>query len=403
MQDTLIKLKKEYALMPKEALAEIQDMRKSLYIGIPKNINPDERRISLTPNSVAALISQGHRVLIEQDAGADANFDNESYINAGAELCNDKGDVYKANIILKSAPLMGEEYALLHPNQVLIAPLHLPTLSKSGLKTLIEKKVTALAWEYIKNEYQYYPIMHSMSEIAGAYTIVLAAKYMSNEFGKGILMGGISGQPPSKILIIGAGTVGENAARAAMGLGAQVQVFDDNIYRLSRIQTRLGSRIYTSVLDPLNLKKNIERADVIIGAIAPQNGICSKVVSEDMIRCMKKGAIVIDVSIDHGGCIETSHPTTHEHPIFVKHGIIHYAVPNISSAVSRTASYAISNILTPLLKKTAKMGGIEQGIKLDKGLCHGAYLYKGHLTKDFIAEKFNLRHTDLDLVLAADF
>lgn len=403
MQDTLSKLKKEYALMPKEALEDISKRRKQLFIGLPKNIDAQEKRVPLTPNSVATLVSQGHRVLFESDAGLNANFEDAMYLNAGAELCPQKEDVFKANIVLKVEPLAAEEFKYMQPNQTLIAPIFLPKVQKNQIKVLLDKKITALAWEYIKNEYNVNPFMQSMSEIAGNYAIILAAKYMSIEHGKGILLGGIIGQPPSKVLIIGAGRVGESAAQAALGFGAQVQIFDDNLHKLTSVQKNLNNKVYTSVLDTLTLKKNIERADVVIGALAPKNGYTPKVVTEQMVLGMKKGAVIIDVSIDHGGCIETSQVTGHENPIFVKHGVIHYGVPNISSAVSRTASYAISNIITPLLKQAAQGGGLEQEIKYNVGLRHGTYIYKGHITKNFIAEKFDLRYTDLDLIMAADF
>jgi alanine dehydrogenase len=403
LESTLHKIKKEFSLTPKEALAELMPIRKSLFIGIPKETAFQEKRIALTPNSVATLVNQGHRVLIEYGAGENANFDDEEYLNAGADLAYSKEDVFKAGILLKCAPLLPEEISLLHGGQVIFSPVLLPGMLKSTIKGMMEKKVTALSYEYIKSDYNHYPFTRSMGEIAGSYAILLAGKYLSHESGKGILLGGISGQPPCKVLILGAGAVGEASARAAIGMGAQVQVFDDNIFRLTRLQNHLGHKLYTSVIDPLNLKKNLSRADVLIGALNAIGGRTPCVVSESMVQGMKKGSVIIDVSIDHGGCVETSRVTDHDHPIFIKHGVIHYGVPNIASNVARTASYAMSNILAPMLRQISQTGGVEHMVRNHAGLRHGTYLYKGALTKEFIAQKFDLKFTDLELILSADF
>jgi alanine dehydrogenase len=403
LESTLHKIKKEFSLTPKEALAELMPIRKSLFIGVPKETAFQEKRIALTPNSVATLVNQGHRVLIESGAGDNANFDDEEYLNAGADMAYSKEEVFKAGTLLKCAPLLPEELNLLHTGQVIFSPVLLPGMLKSTLKSMMDKKVTAISYEYIKSDYNHYPFTRSMGEIAGNYAILLAGKYLSHESGKGILLGGISGQPPCKVLIIGAGAVGEAAARSAIGMGAQVQVFDDNIFRLTRLQNHLGQKIYTSVIDPLNLKKNLGRADVLIGALNAVAGKTPCVVSESMVQGMKKGSVIIDVSIDHGGCVETSRVTDHDHPIFIKHGVIHYCVPNIASNVARTASYAMSNILAPMLRQVSQAGGVESMIRSHAGLRHGTYLYKGALTKEFIAQKFDLKFTDLELILSADF
>jgi alanine dehydrogenase len=403
LESTLHKIKKEFNLTPKEALAELMPIRKSLFIGIPKETAFQEKRIALTPNSVATMVNQGHRVLIECGAGENANFDDEEYLNAGADMAYSKDEVFKAGILLKCAPLLPEEISLLHAGQVLFSPVLLPGMLKSTIKGMMEKKVTALSYEYIKSDYNHYPFTRSMGEIAGSFAILLAGKYLSHESGKGILLGGISGQPPCKVLILGAGAVGEAAARAAIGMGAQVQVFDDNIFRLTRLQNHLGQKVYTSVIDPLNLKKNLSRADVLIGALSAIGGRTPCVVSESMVQGMKKGSVIIDVSIDHGGCVETSRVTDHDHPIFIKHGVIHYGVPNIASNVARTASYAMSNILAPMLRQISQTGGVEHMVRNHAGLRHGTYLYKGALTKEFIAQKFDLKFTDLELILSADF
>ena len=403
LESTLQKIKKEFRLTPKEALAELSPIQRSLFIGIPKETAFQERRIALTPNSVATLINQGHRILVEYGAGCASNFEDEEYLNAGADMTYSKEDVFKAGVLLKTAPIIPEEIHLLQQHQVILSPLLLPTLNKSTLKSLMQKRITALAYEYIKSDYNHYPFSASMGEIAGNYSIILAGKYLGNDYGKGVLLGGIAGQPPCKVLIIGAGAVGAAAAKSATGLGAQVQVFDDNIYRLNQLQNNLGQKIYTSVIDPLNLKKNLSRADVVIAALHAPNGRTPCVVSESMVAGMKKGAVVIDVSIDHGGCFETSRVTNHDEPIFVKHGVIHYCVPNITSSVSRTASYALSNILAPIFRNIGQAGGVEQQIRFNAGLRNGTYLYKGALTKEFIAQKYELKFTDLELILSTEF
>lgn len=403
MESIIGKLKLEYTLYPKEVLAEVGNSKKSLFIGIPKETEFQEKRIPLTPNSVAALVNYGFRISIEKNAGINSNFSDEDYLKAGADIIFSKEDVYKADIILKSAPLNSNEVSLLQKNQIIFSPILLPSQNKLMLKSMMDKRITALAFEYVRGDYNTYPFMRSMSEIAGSYAILTASKYLSNEYGSGVLLGGIVGQPPAKILILGAGTVGEAAAKAALALGASVQVFDNNIYRLSRLQSDLGNKIYTSVIDPINLAKNISRAHVVIGALKPKNGKTPKVVTEDMVCSMKKNAVIIDVSIDHGGCFETSMVTNHNEPIYKKHDVIHYCVPNIASNVSKTASYALSNILSPILKNASDSGGLECLIKQDANLRQGAYLYKGAITKEFIASKFDLKFTDLELLLSADF
>lgn len=403
MESIIGKIKTDYSLYTKEVLAEFGTSKKSLFIGIPKETDYQEKRIPLTPNSVAALVNYGFRISIEKDAGESSNFSNDEYVNAGADIVYTKEDVFKAEVIIKSGPINPNEISLLHTNQIVFSPVLLPNQTKNMVKSMMEKRITAIAFEYVKGDYNTYPFMRSMSEIAGNYAILTAAKYLSNEYGSGILLGGIAGQPPAKVLILGAGTVGEAAAKAALALGASVQVFDNNIYRLSRLQSDLGQKIYTSVIDPINLAKNIARAHVVIGALKPKNGKTPKMVTEDMVCSMKKGSVIIDVSIDHGGCFETSVVTNHNEPIYTKHDVIHYCVPNIASNVSRTASYALSNIISPILKNGADAGGLENLLKYDSGFRHGAYLYKGALTKEFIAKKFDLKFTDLELLMSADF
>lgn len=314
----------------------------------------------------------------------------------------EKAELFKATTIIKSAPISDEEADLLQPNQAIISPIHMPLLKREILDILVAKKIIAIAFESIKDDAGTYPIVRSMSEIAGNFAILTAARYLANtDNGKGVLLGGISGVPPANVLIIGAGVVGEFAARTAFGLGASVKIFDNSLYRLMRLQNNIGRRCFTSVLDPLTLGEELKRADVAVGALKPVNGITPVVVSDAMVSYMKAGSVIIDVSMDRGGCFETSRLTSHEKPTFKKYDVIHYCVPNIASAVSRTASRAISNVLMPIMQQCADLGGIDEIVLAKAGIRRGVYMYKGCVTNAPIAKRFNMKYTDLDLLLAS--
>lgn len=391
-----------FSYVPLEEALEILPRKKQLFIGIPKETSFQENRIALTPEAVSVLINNGHEVAVEHNAGEGSFYFDSDYSEAGARIVYDKVELYKATTIIKSAPISEDEAALLQPNQVVISPIHLPLLKAEILEQLIQKKIIAIAFESIKDDAGFYPIVRSMSEIAGSSAILTAAKYLSNvHHGKGILLGGISGVPPAQVLIIGAGIVGEFAARTALGLGASVKVFDNSIYRLMRLQNNIGYRCYTSVLEPVTLANELADADVAVGALKPMNGITPVVVTDDMVSNMKAGSVIIDVSIDRGGCFETSRLTSHENPVFRKYDVIHYCVPNIASGVSRTASRAISNVLMPILQQCADVGGMEGIIQSKAGIRNGVYMYKGCVTNAPIAKRFNFKYTDLDLLLAA--
>ncbi len=390
-----------FSYVPLEETLEILPKKKDLFIGIPKETAFQENRVPLTPEAVSVLVNNGHNVWVEHGAGESSFYFDSDYSEAGARIVYDKAEVYKATTIIKSAPIAEDEIELLQPNQVVISPIHMPFLKASMLEQLINKKIIAIAFDSIKDDSGTYPIVRAMSEIAGNSAIITAAKYLSNVHnGKGILLGGISGIPPAKVLIIGAGVVGEFAARTAMGLGASVQVFDNSIYRLMRLQNNIGSRCYTSVIDPFTLAEELANADVAVGALKPKNGITPVVVTDEMVSNMKAGSVIIDVSIDRGGCFETSRVTSHENPIYKKYDVIHYCVPNIASSVSRTASRAISNVLMPIMLQCSDMGGVEGVIQAKSGIRNGVYLYKGCVTNAPIAKRFNFKYTDLDLLLA---
>jgi alanine dehydrogenase len=391
-----------FSYVPLEETLQIAPKKKQLFIGIPKETAFHENRVPLTPEAVSVLINDGHDVAVEHGAGDGSFYFDHDYSEAGARIVYDKPELYKATTIIKSAPISDEEAGLLQPNQVVISPIHLPMLKSSILEQLIAKKIIAIAFESIKDDAGTYPIVRSMSEIAGNYAILTAARYLGNaDNGKGILLGGISGVPPARVLIIGAGVVGEFAARAAFGLGAEVKIFDNSIYRLMRLQNNIGRRCFTSVLDPVTLAEELREADVAVGALKPVNGITPVVVTEQMVSHMKAGSVIIDVSMDRGGCFETSKLTSHEKPTFSLYNVIHYCVPNIASGVSRTASRAISNVLMPIMQQCADFGSAENLISAKSGIRRGVYMYKGCVTSAAISKRFKFKYTDLDLLLAS--
>jgi alanine dehydrogenase len=374
-----------------------------LYIGVPREVTLHENRVALVPSSVRTLVGHGHRILIESDAGLRAHFSDHDYSEAGAEIVHSPEQVYAANVIIKVAPPTLDELELMRPNQVLISPLQLPLLTSEYMLRLKNKRVIALAMEYIRDDSGAYPIVRTMSELAGMSAILIASELLSSASGnKGVLLGGISGVPPAKVVILGAGVVAENAVRAALGLGAEVRVFDDNIYKLNRLRNEVGQSIYTSVINPFYLEAELKQADVVIGAIHSENGRTPMVVSEAMVEMMAPGSVIIDVSIDQGGCFETSEVTTLKKPTFEKFDVIHYCVPNLASRVGRSASIAVSNILTPLLLKAGSTGSIEHVLFSDSGLRHGVYTYKGCLTNAYLSERFGQKYTDLALLITSN-
>jgi alanine dehydrogenase len=393
---------KSAGLMPQEEMLEVAKKRSSLYIGIPKETSFQENRVALVPDAVGLLVANGHDVVVETNAGKAANFHDKDYSDAGAKIAYSTEEVYKADMILKVEPPSLEEIELMQQKQTLVSALQLTIQPENFVKKLMDKKVTAIAYDYIKDEEGIFPIVRSMSEIAGNTSILIAAEYLSNvNNGLGGMLGGISGVSPSEVVILGAGTVGEYAARAALGLGASVKVFDNSIYRMRRMQNNLGMRVFTSVLQPKVLMKALKTADVVIGAIRAPEGRTPCVVTQEMVSEMKFGSVIVDVSIDQGGCFETSKVTNHTNPVFRKYGVIHYCVPNIASRVSRTASYALSNVFSPILLNIGEEGGINNVLRRDKGVRHGVYIYNGILTNKYLGETFNLPYKDIDLMMAA--
>ncbi len=388
------------ALMPQEEMLEVGRKKSKLFIGIPKEISFQENRVALVPDAVALLVNNGHRVIIESNAGKMANFQDNDYSEAGAEIVDSPEEVYKATLILKVAPPSLEEIEMMQRNQTLISALPLTIKPDDFLRKLIAKKMTAIAFEWIKDDDGIYTVIRSMGEIAGSTSILIAAEYLSNvNNGQGSILGGISGISPTEVVILGAGTVGEFATRAALGLGASVKVFDNSIYRLRRLQSEIGTRIFTSVIQPRVLAKHLKTADVVIGAMRSQHGRTPLVVTSEMVSEMKVGSVIIDVSIDQGGCFETSEVTNHEKPVFRKYGVIHYCVPNIASRVSRTASYALSTIFAPILLNIGEEGGVKNMLRRDEGVRNGIYVYNGVLTNRVLGEMFKLPYKDINLLM----
>jgi alanine dehydrogenase len=388
-----------------ETLEETLDVKapgEKLFIGIPKEVAFQENRIALTPEAVGVIVANGNQVIVEHKAGEGSNYTDQDYAEAGAKIVYDKSEVYKAPILVKSAPPVEEDLPFLQMNQTIISPIHLSALKKHYIEHMMAKRITALSFENFKDDSGTYPIVRSMSEITGSAVMLIAGQYLSSfNKGKGVLLGGISGIPPTKVVIVGAGIVGEFATRNALALGASVKVFDNNVSKLKQLQNNLGQRIWTSVLEPRILAKQLKTCEVAVGALSNESGRAPVVVSEEMVAAMRPGSIIIDVAIDRGGCFETSELTSHEYPIFIKHDVIHYCVPNIASGFARTASQAISNVLMPLILEVSDEGGIEEMVWHNFNLREGIYLFKGALTDIYISQKFDLKYTDLNLLIAS--
>jgi alanine dehydrogenase len=395
-----VQINTSFNYLPLEETVEVSRKQEQLFIGIPCEDTFTENRVALTPGAVGILVSNGHTVWVEHNAGAKSYYFDADYSEAGARVVYNKQELFEANIILKTAPITDDEVSHCKLGQMIISPIHLPALRDDSIKKLIDKKIIAIALGSIKDDAGNYPIVRAMSEIAGSYSILVASKYLSNTHeGKGILLGGVSGVPPAQVTILGAGTVGFNAARTAIGLGAEVKVFDNNIYKLMRLQNNLRQNVYTSVIDLNALQQALLSTDVLIGALKPKNGITPVVVSDSMVSQMKAGSVVIDVSIDCGGCVETSEITSHHQPTYKKYDVVHYCVPNMASAVGRTASVSISNVLMPILLECGRQGGAEAMLMNKVGFRNGVYLYKGLLTSETLAKKLGIKYSNLDLLL----
>lgn len=386
-------------LLPQEEMLEVLKQKGELFIGIPKENQYQEKRICLTPDAVNAIVANGHKVMIEAGAGQGANYSDKDYTEAGAQICNDTKKVFSCPLILKVEPPTLAEIELLNPQAIIISALQIKTQSKKYFEQLAQKRVTAIAFEYIRDDDGKFPAVRSLSEIAGISSILIAAELMATtNQGNGLMFGNITGVPPAEVVIIGAGTVGEFAARSALGLGANVKIFDNSLTKLRNIQTNLNQTVYTSTIQPKNLLKSLKRCDVAIGATRGKDR-SPVIVSKTMVEHMKKDAVIIDVSIDMGGCFETSEVTNHKKPTIEKYGVIHYGVPNIPSRYPRTSSISISNIFTPYLLKIGEDGGLENSLRFDKGLRNGLYMYHGILTNKSVGDWFGLSYNDINFLI----
>ena len=389
------------AYFTQESMLAVETRKRKLFIGLPRETSLQENRLGLTPEAVQHLVAAGHEVVMEAGAGEPSKYADHAYSEAGAQIAYSADEVFKADVLLKVAPPTLAEIELLHPNQTLISALQMGSMTQEYIAALARKKINAIGFELMKDPSGARPVVRAMSEIAGSTVMLIAAEYLarSNE-GKGIILGGITGVPPSQVVILGAGTVAEFAARAATGLGAEVKVFDNHLYKLRRLKHNLGMQLYTSTLDTFALSQQIRRADVVIGALTVEDGRIPFMVPEEMVASMTSGSVIIDVSIDQGGCFETSEMTSHSNPVFRKYDVVHYCVPNIASRVPRTATNALSNIFTPILQEISQHGGINEVLFTNEHFRSGVYVYKGSLTNATIAKRFNMRYKELSLMIA---
>jgi alanine dehydrogenase len=401
-KQSFIKISSSEQLLPKEELLMTKTHRQSFTIGVPKETTLQENRVSIVPSAVALLVENGHRIIVERGAGIRANFEDREYAESGAELVESAEVIYQSDIVIKIAPPSIAEINMMKERLVLISALHNRAQEREYFKALLRKKVTALSFEHVRDKSNEHPILHSISEIVGSTSILIAAEYLSHpNLGRGKMLGGFTGINPSEVVIIGAGTVAESAAKTVLGLGALVKVFDNSISKLRRLQNNIHERIFSSIIQPDVLSQALKTADVVIGALYIRNDNAFPVVTEEMVKNMKKGSVIVDVSIDRGGCFETSRPTNHINPIYQVHDVTHYCVPNISSRTPHTSSYALSNYFAPFILQMSEYGGFSQMLVEDPGIRKGVYIYNGKLTFARIARRFKLDFQDLNLLLAA--
>jgi len=391
-----------FGILPKEEMLEVKQDFKKLKIGVPKESSFQENRISLSPDAVALLSHNGHSVVIESMAGNGSNFTDKEFSDAGAEIVFSKEEVFQSDIIVKIEPPTKSELKLMKKGQQLISAIQLQTREKSYFNDLLKKDISSVAIEYIKDDEGKLPLLRIMSEIAGNTSLLIASEYLSNiNSGKGLMLGGVTGISPTDVVIIGAGTVGEYACKTAVALGCNVKVFDTSLSRLRRIQNITNRTVSTSMVQPKSLRKALRRADVVIGALRSGEGRTPCIVSEGMVEDMKEGSIIIDVSIDHGGCFETSELTTHKNPVVNKHGVLHYGVPNIASRVARTSSFAVCSVISPILLRIGEEGGINNLMRKDEGFRRGVYTFKSMMTNKTLSKMFDFPYKDLDLIISA--
>ena len=379
------------------------DSQMSLRIGLPREQSNDEKRVSLTPSGVSILVANGHEVIIETEAGLDAKFTDQEYSDAGAQVSYSTKEVYKeSDMVVKVARPTDEESEYLQPNQILFSALHLGNTTELFLNNLIQKNISGIGYEFIEGPGNEFPIVRMMHEITGSMAVQIAAHYLeSHSKGQGIILGGISGIPPATVVILGAGITAEYAARTALGYGAQVFVMDNDLAQLRRMENDLDRRIITATANHQYLASALQYADVVIGAAMVEGDRAPCWVTEPMVSQMKPGSVIVDTVIDQGGCVETSEPTTHSNPIFKKHDVIHYCVPNMPSNIARTATYALNNVIVPYLISIGNAGGLKECLWNNVDLRNGTYVYKRHLTKKSLAKTFNMPYREVEMLIAS--
>ncbi len=388
--------------MPQEEQLETGLKKKKITIGIPRESEENEKRVALTPEAVNILVEAGNKVFVQEGSGKGANYSDKDYSENGALITKTGDEVFNCDLVIKVAPFSKKEVDKLHERTTVLSFLKVLKQDKATLTGMMRKNITAIAFERIRDKHDELPVVESMSEISGVTAVLIASEYLSNQYGgKGVMLGGVSGVTPTEVVIIGAGTAGEYAARAALGLGAEVKIFDNSVHRLRKFQSILGQRLQTSVYHPQVLNKALKSADVLIGAIQIEDLRPWYHITEDMVKKMKKGSFLIDLSIDRGGCIETMECRDLQDPVYEKHGVIHFSAWNLPSRVARTASIALSNVFTSLIQEVADQGGLDAMLKSYSGLNYGVYIYKGILTNETLGQKFNLLSKDINLLLAA--
>jgi alanine dehydrogenase len=365
-------------------------------VGVPKEIKADEYRVALVPAGVKALVAEGHEVWLEAGAGLGAGIDDCLYEAAGARLVS-REEAWSADLVVKVKEPIPEEFAFLRSGLMLFTYLHLAATPELA-RRLAERRVTAIAYETIQLDDLSLPLLTPMSEVAGRLAVQHGARYLErHEGGRGVLLGGVPGVRRGRVTILGAGVVGMAALKIAVGLGAEVMIFDLSIKRLGYLDDVFGSRITTLVSLPDTVATAVAQSDLVVGAVLRPGARAPMVVTEEMVKSMRPGTVIVDVSIDQGGCVATIRPTTHSHPVYVEHGVIHYGVTNMPGAVARTSTFALTNVTLPYVLKLARGG--EQGIKAahaDPALAKGFNVYAGAFTHPGVAEALGAPHRPLE-------
>lgn len=384
---------------------KVHSLNTQMKIGIPKEHELQENRVSLIPEAVGVLVNNGHVVMVEHNAGAASQFPDRAYTEVGGQICYKAEDIYKdCDVIVKITPLTMDELALMKDGKTIISAVHLGSISPVFLKELIRKNITAIGFEFVRSERGNFPLLQMMSEIAGTSSILIASELLSAKHGgKGLLLGGVTGVPPAQVTVLGAGNAGTYATITALGLGASVKIIDEDLSQLRKLETMLGRKVFTAVSQQNYIEDAVVSADVVIGAIFKPTGRTPVIVTEEMVSRMRPGSVIVDISIDQGGCFETSSVTNHAKPTFLHHEVIHYCVPNIASRVPHTASSAISNILTPMVLKLGSSGTLNDLYSVDRNIKSGIYAYRRHITQKALASMFGLDYMDIDLLFAAQF